>query len=770
MNCDIKTVIAILYKQLVSSSVGTYQALVDMLFKSYFNDPTSPEYDRSEPSKLNKGTRTLSSNITDFYVRKDKSVLLGDIKGMLKYILDKPQLHVSFFDLIINDPLISKPYKKQFALNNTREYSDDEHLAEVFYTAVTIAAYRPYYKDGNFWYADYYYEQGSASKDLFKKATAPSPVQFFTGRDNELDELHSLLQDNSTVIITGTAGIGKTEFVCAYAKKFKSEYSHIGYYTYNGSLKSIIASIVNDPLNTSEEIRYKNNLEYLSELGSNNLLIIDNFNSTVADDECYYDLLDLDCRVVLTSHLNYDEICTYELKEFSDISEAISLIRKIYPEESEYEDLYLIAVLSGLHTFSIVLYANLLKKGWYTPKSLIKKLTTQGYDSINELIPAIKDKRVKKESYASHISRLFGIVNLSDEQKSVLRMMIATEHKGVRKGFMASLMQLGNISVIDELIELGFIHESDNGLIELPNIVLQSVKTELQPTYTNCLPLIESLRNICIDPPEDTDGELLYYIIQSTLGNIPSPSFPQDVLIDFTHHAFKCMVYFGYSLGAAIFLMRIRCQHLENDSKQNVIYFADKAEYQLTEGKNEEAMLYQMMAVKCALVCKDTLFQASAMTSFAYYLFLIREDPKALEIMKLGISLFNQIQDSKEIYRDKYTAVKNYATILFMFDRISEAIEQLLSAVKSLRELKANETKLYADCVYYLGFYYLSQKDANASGYLYEAFYVLISIMGRDSALVKRRYEQVNTFIEKKFGNTDHFKRFDALFAADDDK
>ena len=134
--------------------------------------------------------------------------------------------------------------------------------------------------------------------------------------------------------------------------------------------------------------------------------------------------------------------------------------------------------------------------------------------------------------------------------------------------------------------------------------------------------------------------------------------------------------------------------------------------------------------------------------------------------MKLGIYLFNQIQDSKEIYRDKYTAVKNYATILFMFDRISEAIEQLLSAVKSLRELKANETKLYADCVYYLGFYYLSQKDANASGYLYEAFYVLISIMGRDSARVKRRYEQVNTVIEKEFGNTDYFNIMNCLIVA----
>lgn len=179
MNCDIKTVIAILYKQLVSSSVNTYQALVDMLFKSYFNDPTSPEYDRSEPSKLNKGTRTLSSNITDFYVRKDKSVLLGDIKGVLKYILDKPQLHVSFFDLIINDPLISKPYKKQFALNNSREYSDNEHLAEVFYTAVTIAAYRPYYKDGKDYYADFYYENITQADSIFSNSKLKPPCKYF---------------------------------------------------------------------------------------------------------------------------------------------------------------------------------------------------------------------------------------------------------------------------------------------------------------------------------------------------------------------------------------------------------------------------------------------------------------------------------------------------------------------------------------------------------------------------------------------------------------
>ena len=323
MNCDIKTVIAILYKQLVSSSVNTYQALVDMLFKSYFNDPTSPEYDRSEPSKLNKGTRTLSSNITDFYVRKDKSVLLGDIKGMLKYILDKPQLHVSFFDLIINDPLISKPYKKQFALNNTHEYSDDEHLAEVFYTAVTIAAYRPYYKVDKYWYADYYYDTNSNSDGLFSKAKPKAPPKYFTGREKELEELHALMQSDGKVFLTGVAGVGKSELVRTYAQKYASEYAHIGYYNYNdyrNGIADMIANVLPNMVFIRSDIEalYEENLELLSAFGKNLLLIIDNYNVPADRDSNLPDLLELECDVIFISYSHYDDDFTvYDLTEFT---------------------------------------------------------------------------------------------------------------------------------------------------------------------------------------------------------------------------------------------------------------------------------------------------------------------------------------------------------------------------------------------------------------------------------------------------------------------
>jgi adenylate kinase len=71
------------------------------------------------------------------------------------------------------------------------------------------------------------------------------------------------VQDNTNVIITGVAGIGKSEFIRAYIQKYKSQYANIGYYFYNGDLKSIIANINRSPLNMDTDIdsRYQTNLE-----------------------------------------------------------------------------------------------------------------------------------------------------------------------------------------------------------------------------------------------------------------------------------------------------------------------------------------------------------------------------------------------------------------------------------------------------------------------------------------------------------------------------
>ena len=584
MNCDIKTVIAILYKQLVSSSVNTYQALVDMMFKSYFNDPTSPEYDRSEPSKLNKGTRTLSSNITDFYVRKDKSVLLGDIKGMLKYILDKPQLHVSFFALIINDPLISKPYKKQFALNNSREYSDDEHLAEVFYTAVTIAAYRPYYKVDKYWYADYYYDPNSNSEGLFSKAKPKAPPKYFTGREKELDELHTLVQNEGKVFLTGVAGVGKSELVRTYAQKYASEYAHIGYYNYNeyrNGIADMIANVLPNMafIRSDIEALYEENLELLSAFGKKLLLIIDNYNVPADRDSNLPDLLELECDVIFISYSHYDDDFTvYDLTEFRTFRESYDLIKQFYPFDENDPDvkfkMHRLALITDKYPFSLELCARSMKRGTDTPDTCADALVG-GIKNMKTRIPANKDRKPKTDTHYRHIESLFRKADLTVTDKYVLSYMRFMPESGVSKMLFQKLTRLIDFTEIDKLIDLGFIHDNSNGTISISSIVRKLVEADYKINPEEMLAFGETLFSTdTSEAPKEVLAEIADKI--SPLKYLTM--IESDVFVAY-HLLFQFYFKIESNFSTDMAMSCLAMNYNKNIFKHRLLYQADKAQF-----------------------------------------------------------------------------------------------------------------------------------------------------------------------------------------------
>jgi len=56
---------------------------------------------------------------------------------------------------------------------------------------------------------------------------AGEPVETFVGRERNLEELHQIITGRgagNVTYVTGTDGIGKTEFVCMYAKRYEAEY------------------------------------------------------------------------------------------------------------------------------------------------------------------------------------------------------------------------------------------------------------------------------------------------------------------------------------------------------------------------------------------------------------------------------------------------------------------------------------------------------------------------------------------------------------------
>lgn len=71
--------------------------------------------------------------------------------------------------------------------------------------------------------------------DYIMDSEVPRPCRHFVGREEELEELHTMLEENSKVFLYGIAGIGKSELAKAYAKQYKKYYTNILYAEYTGA-------------------------------------------------------------------------------------------------------------------------------------------------------------------------------------------------------------------------------------------------------------------------------------------------------------------------------------------------------------------------------------------------------------------------------------------------------------------------------------------------------------------------------------------------------
>ena len=77
----------------------------------------------------------------------------------------------------------------------------------------------------------------------FMDSEVPKPCRHFLGRENELEKLHAILEENSKVFLYGIAGIGKSELAKAYAKTYRKEYTNILYLMYSGNLRQDIIDL-----------------------------------------------------------------------------------------------------------------------------------------------------------------------------------------------------------------------------------------------------------------------------------------------------------------------------------------------------------------------------------------------------------------------------------------------------------------------------------------------------------------------------------------------
>ena len=245
----------------------------------------------------------------------------------------------------------------------------------------------------------------------------PKPCRHFLGRDKELEELYTMLEENRHVFLCGIAGIGKSELAKAYAK----HYTNILYVEYTGDLHQDITDMdfIDDLPESTEQERFQRHNRFLRSLKSDTLLIIDNFNVTATQDSFLSVVLKYRCQILFTTRSNLNEYCTFQLKEIKDINILFQLTSAFYSEaDKSRSTVEKIIETVHYHTFAVELAAKLLENGISTPGQLLAKLQEERASLDNEdKIKIIKDGQSSKATYYSHIHTLFSLYALSRKQQ-----------------------------------------------------------------------------------------------------------------------------------------------------------------------------------------------------------------------------------------------------------------------------------------------------------------------------------------------------------------
>ncbi len=465
--------------------------LVCDVFYYFYTECEDSCLDNSTVSRWIKGNRPVPAAIVNYY-RENGAESIGDSfqENCLKIVFDKVKLFNELITLVQNDYTLSEEKKSEILPANINDFSDYEicsFIGKVIFAAID----RPFVP------VDKSMLPTSAitvSECVFG-AEVPTPCRFFCGRDTELDELHIALQEHSKIFISGFAGIGKSEFAKAYAKKYKKEYRNILYLNYPGSLKEMITNMnfIGDNATDDEHTRFTKHIRFLKSLRSDSLIIIDNFNS--ASDSFLSTLINYGCKMLFTTRSNVDCGYVFSLDVIGNPEDLYHLVSKYYSYADENK-----AIINELietvhhHTLSVEMIGKLLEKGLHSPEEILEHLRQNSADPESaDKIKISKDGINIKETYYNHIRFLFSLYLLDDEYQSIMRNMIFFDEVRIR--YFAKLLELNDTNGINELCELGFIKNSHADLVSLHPMIRDIVLLDLKPSFNNCDTLIINLKS-----------------------------------------------------------------------------------------------------------------------------------------------------------------------------------------------------------------------------------------------------------------------------------
>lgn len=583
--------------------------------------------------------------------------------------------------------------------------------------------------------------------DYIMDSEVPRPCRHFLGREEELDELHTMLEENSKVFLYGIAGIGKSELAKAYAKQYKKYYTNILYVEYAGDLHQAVTDMdfTDDLPEDGEEERFRKHNRFLRSLKDDTLLIIDNFNVTATQDSFLPVVLKYRCRILFTTRSKFDGHCILQLKEIRDPASLFQLAAAFYSEAEVHQTLVEeIIEIVHRHTFAVELAAKLLENGILPPEHLLEKLREEKASLENEdKISAIKDGQNSKATYYNHIHTLFSLYSISVEQQEIMRNLCFLPPAGISARIFADWLGLTDLNDINDLIETGFVQATTRHTISLHPLIQEIALSETKPSVTACHTLLDSLQKICLMH----GTEVSYYKkLFQTVGNIMRMMEKDDLTkyLLFLEDVFPYMEKYRYRKGMKEIILEMK-QLLKGNENGSATDRALLLDYQACmETKPEKAIKLEKEALaQIKEITEDNAHLVSNLHANLGGLYRMNGQAElAKEHMEKGIFLLEQYQ---LLYtNDSIPQINNYAALLTKLQEPERAMAALQKLAQIIKEYNSDTCLDYAQVQESMGnICLITANISQAKTHFKKAMKIYENVWADEPELIEEKYQEI---------------------------
>jgi len=406
-------------------------------YESYFSISHDNIYRYIELSKIEEvefTVRVLNTFLCFFFFKKPSKYRYTEthteenLKSFFNFITISNGKYedIKTFNKFINDLELIKEHLTPLFNENTFKINKEwEFLITRNYSPIYIEIQ----KESNKLIKDESLNTTSNSLDILNSKFAPSKfLNYFPkirsddhiGRKDNIAELREILtSENSSVLIKGIGGIGKTSLALMYSNIYKNNYDHFIYLNSNGNLEDSILydNLLHRNLNLSENklIKLYDVVYAISKLETRNILLI--IDNAILNEHSLLSKFNFssNIHIIIISRESILNIKAIDLLPLT-IFEGVSLFKKYCNKISNDEHIVKIVESLGCHTLTIEILAKTIQK-LRLQYSYLKQ-----YEWMNlDIDISTRHSDFKSiEHISKYLSSIFEISNLNQLENKVL--------------------------------------------------------------------------------------------------------------------------------------------------------------------------------------------------------------------------------------------------------------------------------------------------------------------------------------------------------------